>query len=366
MSGFTSEDAGPESTQRWAEQSEGEREGVGPQTATKALVMQKELAFKTHYELVFNRYLTLDFGNTNITNNEVYIIPYQCLYHWLSGSDQGASNNNLTQMINLISGPATWIKIKKLEMAIDLQAVTRERLLQGTDTNTITKDFEDGQNMIIGVCNRRVQNWLMVVTAAQANLTGIGGLKASDTSIYTTNDHVTKYQLATRNTWKHTIDFTKHKNVTYKVPIDMMSNTSYLIPGVTLFKAHNTTVGSAYTSGWDYNSKLESYVYTRGTAGVGDGEWSIGQDTFVDAKNHPMIFIGQPKIPDETGYMKFTYTFNYRQKMIVEMGSGPDVEDPGSTLDKIFRNREQYDLPRCIPTTEEAPRYEVLCTPYSF
>lgn len=282
----------------------------------------------------------LDFNY--VSNQNPYIIPYQTAGFWGSMWDQtdiGANQSiNIMKALNPVAMGVTWIKG---EITFEVYAVTRQRLLTGTTSQT-TWDFETSQNMFIADADREPENFNLGSVAA----TGPLAQQTTQTQLFNpNNDRYTKYELPQRNEYTREIDFQKlHNNYMWR-PMDIsnVANFRYLIPmaeGVYTTTSHNSIA-----------TELTDETTAYATSGV-----TARQTLFRNRTSYPRMHMAQPQVPDETGYMKFRYQVRMSTKLHLNFHMHPDY---ATHANLEYMNRQTLLLPRVAETNGI-----VTCMPY--
>lgn len=162
------------------------------------------------------------------------------------------------------------------------------------------------------------------------------------------NDTCLKYEVPQRHKYTFKVNFEKQlSKQTHWSPIDITdaANYTYLIPGA---QCTETVDGVAIT---------KQRQYTRLENKNGSIQWS--KDIFQNMQSWPMLTVGQPKVPDETGYMKFRFQIRMSVRLHVLFHLLPQWAN--NTLMTCIE-RQVVDLPQATPvalTEKKMRKYRV-------
>lgn len=95
--------------------------------------------------------------------------------------------------------------------------------------------------------------------------------------------------------------------------------------------------------------------------GKEDNAYTLKKSTFVNRNNYPAFIVGQPKVNDETGIMKFRYNARVTTEFHMNFKLTPEYLD---TNTKNILSRQCYNLP--ILTTKPTAAYSYVYIPYTF
>lgn len=304
------------------------------------------------------RYIDLNFSNTD-NENQGFVIPYQSVGFWL-GNVNADHNQNWKNYLAIasISWGQTWVKGR---YSIEPHAVTRQRLLQTGETNTLTWDFETSQNLIW--CNFDRQPTYYPVNGTQGATIDqytIGIIKSEEPIWDIDMDPTTYEQIPQRERKIVHITF-EHPGHGFVYPTvnNNQATVRALIPG------RDRISKIAGSQNYSSNSNL---VTTTENQGGSAGEITTVSTLMDKTKAYPMHMLAQPKVPDETGYMKFRYQIHYETELELLMHIRPDyrkvnvkAENLEDTVYDAFEKR--FIVPYAtVPGESSAP---VFCFPYN-
>lgn len=354
-------DGGPFTTNRNKDQDT--KQDIGPTEEIPIYNIFNQGNQHVKFTLKQRRYIDLDFSNLS---NEFtgYVIPYNTVGFWISNAND-AHNQNFQNYMALaaISWGMVWLQGR---YTINLQSVTRQRLLQTGETNTLTWDFETSQNLVHATLDR-TPTYYEVSTqgtiAARLAQYKIGGITHEEPGFWSSDtDPCTYEQIAQRQRL--------HKHINFAPP---PKGFAYQLPSA------NTTTMEALIPGRDRVSQMGSNTFLMGnnsnvvtetlTNGSGNNILTVTESTFDNTKATPMHVLLQPKIPDETGYMKFRYQLHYETELDIILLMKPDfraVNTSENTLNThmFVAHEQRFILPYAtLPTNVQNAR--VPCFPYN-
>lgn len=175
-------------------------------------------------------------------------------------------------------------------------AVTRQRLLQQGSTNTTTYNFETSENLYILLADRDLEAYTLT------DIQSCGPLAAHipiSTGFNSMEDSYTKIaEIPHKMMWSKKFPWPRlHHGYMWRLPIDIQNPDSFnvLMPGAQ--GEINVNDNNRLTQ---QEEILTSQLYSL-------GEVVYTSNTIQPRVSYPRMHMAQPKIPDETGIMKFRY-----------------------------------------------------------
>jgi hypothetical protein len=169
---------------------------VGPMTIRNIFNKGGQIIKHT---IKWQKYLDYDFTS----NQNMFIIPYQCLAFWTAGwSQPGSGTNNNIKTANGLLAISTGITPLQSTLTVEVFAVTRQRLLQQGTTNTTTYDFETSQNLFVVLADRTSETFRLTAIGDTSPTTLRTNLSETFNNI---EDDMTKIaEIPQKNCWEHT------------------------------------------------------------------------------------------------------------------------------------------------------------------
>lgn len=285
-----------------------------------------------------------DFNFESNQNN--YIIPYHLAGFWVSMYDQTGilANNTYTKYtgFNTASQGVTW---HKGTINIEVHAVARQRLIANGATNLNTWDYENSQNLIVGLADRYYETYDV---AAATDLAP--NIKRTTYNMFDThNDIITRSEVPMRHYYKYEVHFPR-LNHNYMWKPQALAPTEYnlLIPGAQAI----STIAAGRTA-----VRQEELI----SQSDADTNTNITNEkrTFWDRTSYPMLMLGQPDVPDETGNQKFRYQIVITTFLDLTFHLLPDYITTNTTS---ANQRQCINLPALSATS--GTTYTVPCVPY--
>jgi hypothetical protein len=181
------------------------------------------------HTIKWQKYLDYDFTS----NQNMFVIPYQCLSFWTAGRSQptSGSNNNIKTTNGLLA-ISTGITQLQSTLTVEVFAVPRQRLLQQGTTNTTTYEFETSQNLFVVLADRTSETF----TITAIGDTGPNTLRTNLSETFNNiEDDMTKIaEIPQKNCWEHTWTWpTLDHGYLWKHPSSFATTTeiSVLMPG---------------------------------------------------------------------------------------------------------------------------------------
>lgn len=315
---------------------EGETDGYG-QHITPLTTTQLWSKRQTTFSWTIKQTTWLD-ANFD-TDQTAMIIPYQILSFWTGYWIDGNDNNMTVTYANKLAEISTGIEFLHGEIDIDVYTICRQRLLQQGSTNVNTYDFETSQNLLVGTYTR-TQEVFTYKTVKELNPTKLRHKDQIEKDIITAKIE----EIPQRHKWHREIPFEKlDHNKIYKIPDFKAENIT--IPGPTDVTIKNNHIKDNHEL---YNDVEEQ------------NERRTEINLFRRLYSRPMICIGQPRVPDETGMMKFRYQIKLTTQLHVLFHAKPDYLQTNS--DKVLWNRNTVHLPTI--DINEQKEYKYACMPY--
>ena len=245
-----------------------------------------------------------------------------------------AQNNtiNLHKHLNESSFGVTWNYAK---ITIEVHAITRQRLITAGQSNYLTYDFETSQNLIVGIHDRFTD---FSTISSFKDLSILSGRDPYDRLQHDILDHATKIEVPQRYKWTHHIDFPSLNNNFYFMPVDISNSNNYttLIPGCQNIDSYTDNKSKVYAISKQNN------LTTTSVKATGESSCNVTNGQHIQTVSYPSIVIGQPRIPDETGVMKF----RYKVRVITEInGTWHLYPEFCNNWEKIILRRQIIALP---------------------
>jgi len=210
-----------------------------------------------------------------------------------------AQNNTITfhKALNDNSFGVTWNYAK---ITIEVHAVTRQRLITAGQSNYLTYDFETSQNLIVGIYDR-FSSFTHLNSAKDLSI--LSNRDEYDLIQNEVLDNITKIEIPQRHKWTHFIQLPHCNHNFYFMPIDINNPANYtcLIPGCQNIDSYTSEKSKTYTI------TKQNNISTSSVKSTGENTCNTTNGQHLQTTHYPAIVIGQPKIPDETGTMKFRY-----------------------------------------------------------
>jgi hypothetical protein len=262
-----------------------------------------------------------------------YLIPYQLLHFWM-GMDKNFNNSirNYNKFNDVCYG-VTW---HSFYLEIFNQATTRKRLLVQGGTTYETIDFESNQNLLYltntNRCHKPTMTW--------PNEYFPPGHKLQDTDMQSGSYQCTTEELAPGHS-KH-FHFTPEQLPDYQC-WDIINVDNVGQDYMRMFPARQHT-------------DLQSFDLPITTA-----DKNNYQSTTISLETHslPAIFIDQPHISSESGYMKFIYRTRWDFKMSYTLHTQQTARDEYSSSRRIV----PYPRAKTWSTTENVHYVQFNCVP---
>lgn len=307
-----------------------------------------------------------EYTTLNFTDNvRPIILPYQVL-HWYFGDKKALENVKTYNRLCDISWGCTFHGAR---IAIEVYAVTRERLLQGGATNYKTYDFETSQNLFLSTNARQRDTFYYPIDAGDANENRVPfnavRKDGTNTTWSLTSDLWDREEIPQREIKIITKRFEQPKHgyvyPTYKVK-NLRGRTStgdtafaVLVPGPTGYStgARNTTE-TTYTS-----ANTEIQINKDIQEGAKEDKWETS--TVVDRVSYPMMCLHPPEVADETGEMKWVYQTRISTELFVTFHVNPDL-----TVGQDFLGRQRVNLPARVNKDpgNTISSISIPCVPY--
>lgn len=319
----------------------GSKEGYGKHIIpmyTRNIFSQGDL--KYNYTLKRQEYCTLNFAE----NIEAIVLPYQCL-HWYVG-DTGNGGNN-ADIWDLLCQASWGMSLHGARIAIEVYAVTRERLLQGGATNYKTYDFETSQNLFLSRGDRLQCHYYYPTNVPTRSRVPFNAIRWAEHGTFSLNfDHFTREEIPQRETKIINIKFPKlNHNYAYP-PMNVSSMRSpsgtktwvTQIPGPTGYTGPGPNLETIVGTG--NNTEIFYKPVNNEVTGL-----HTEQSTIQNRSTYPMMILHSPDVPDETGDMKWVYQVRISTELFATFHIKPDFGGQGITE---FLHRQVVNLPVVI------------------
>ena len=290
-----------------------------------------------------------------LDNQNPLLIPYMQFGFWTGSwfSDENRTPNRIKFDTFMSDSLSIGMKPLSSRLRIENFAVTRQRLLQGGSTNVLTMDFEITQNLFMLHDQRRgytfewnsgvqLNPWKL---SPESNLRVAGPMfdemgNITNPAMGNVVDKYTREAIPQTEAWEKTWNWEDQlsHNYIYRVMPEA---------GYTESNMPNATGAIDIDASELTGPNSEIIDETRTVSGV-----TYQQDSTQNRTSCPMLAIGQPPIPDETGRMKFAYYIKVEQEMwtrfwlredIINLDAGRQVIPlPYSTPDTTGRRKFRY------------------------
>jgi hypothetical protein len=289
----------------------------------------------------WQKYLDVDF-----THDQHPYIPYQTLCFWTRVWDSYDTQNiqNAVSIFHVSAGP-TFVES---ELTIEVFGVTRKRLLQQGTTNTITYDFETGQNLYILLADRDMETYILI---DNTSCWPLATHTQDRTGFHATENSYTKLaEIPEKMTWTRTFPWPqlRHQYIwEFPHPFNTPAAYTTLMPGaqgMIQVSDHNTIT-------------LQQELLVNKLRATDDKIYTA--NTVQPRVSYPRLNMAQPRIPDETGFMKFRYATRMSAETRVLFHMFPDYIGTGH---KQFWGRQTLPLPQTVATDGNV--HHVPCMPY--
>lgn len=261
------------------------------------------------YTLKSSSYIDLDFSS----NQNAVVLPYQLMGFWQGGIKAPGKNTENFAILNSLAGHALGAIYHNAEIEIEVWSVCRQRLLQQGTTTTLTYDFETSQNLIIGTLDRYYQSYTCTVDTIN---TWYKDIRIQNDVFRNERDYITKEEIPQRHTWHKKIHFPQYNQDNIITQLITLENNDQgywgtLIPGrQSIEKCNGLNISN--------DNNLITYK-------IANSSTTANVTHLSQAHAHPLICLAQPKIPDETGLMKFRYQIRVNTKLHLDIILRPDI-----------------------------------------
>lgn len=270
------------------------------------------------------------------------IIPYKNMQFWTNEKTNQTIFNGLMKL-------STGWEILSANINIENHSICRQRLITQGSTTVLTYDFETSQNLIIGHLTHGVYLHKPSINTTKEQ---IRKPIQTELEFFTDYDEFTYEEIPQKHIWHYNVPTSKLNKQGLLINTEETININHLIPGETNYisqlNSDNTTKFSTITN--------QTYLYDQ----IHNQEQAQIQVTrTADYPQQHGIFIGQPRVADETGYMKFRYQIQLETALTCKFHLEPD-NNP-TIVDSIINNAQHIKLPT---TQTSAPNATTLIIPY--
>lgn len=312
---------------------------------------------KVPFTLKRQEYVTLNFSD----NDKPIVIPYQVL-HWYRGpSDKLSGNIKNWDALCDISWSASYHGAR---IAIEVMAITRQRLLQGGSTNYKTYDFETSQNLMLGKWNREATTYQYPLKESTDAKTAFNEIRTDASPFNYSYDHVTREEIPQRKIKFIHVEFNEpnhnYYHNTYKTN-GMISKTGtstavVLIPGPQGVSMPTNKIG--FLTGVQNNKEIFTNTQTQNPS----EDLKLNTTTTINRASYPMMALFPPEVADETGEMKWVYQVRFSTELFATFHLNPDIGAPNGYN---FLKRQVIPCPTITQTsTTIADQVPIDCIPY--
>lgn len=234
---------------------------------------------------------------------------------------------------------------------IELFAVTPNRLIQTGTTSGYTYDFETSQNLVVGFIDKESYRFDFKAPKDVGFNTHVNVDLWADK-----NDKITKIEIPQKEAYTLIVNFNKLNHNYHFTPqstvYDDAKNLELCIP------SFNNIAKIGPNCTMTHNNEI---LIDENTHGTGDDAYVIHKGTIVNRNQYPAIIVGQPKVNDETGIMKFRYNLRVTTEFHVNYKLTPEYLN---TNTKNILLRQCYNLPQLA--TKAGSNYSYVYIPYTF
>ena len=326
----------------------GSKEGYGKNITPMTTWNIYQLPQRIPFTVKRQEYLSFDFT----TNTQPIALAYQVLDWWFPSA---LSRNRLNY--DALAGMALGQIWKGGTITLEVYAVTRQRLLQGGQTNYLTYDFETSQNLFLTKFDRLGSEYVYPQVGAEGYVT-FDAVRANNDAFSPRIDGATREEIPQRERKQIHIKFQHpHHNYLWK-PV-LSQNLATRTPGPRM------TVVMAPGPPGCWSSPLEGQQYGLKQSEFIDDSQELGpkQQTVWNRSTYPMYCVHPPQVEDETGQMKWRYQMRVTTELHTEFFLRPDY-DQGLTNDVY--NRQLLEQPSLTQedSAGNATAIRILCPCY--
>lgn len=327
----------------------GSKEGYGKNITPMSTWNIYALPQRIPFTIKRQEYLSFDFT----ANTRPIALAYQVLDWWFP-SELSRNRQNYDQLAGMAMGQI-W---KGGRITLEVYAVTRQRLLQGGQTNYLTYDFETSQNLFLGKWDRVGGEYVYPQIGAEGYVP-FDAVRAENDAFNPRIDGVTREEIPQRERKQINIKFQHpHHNYLWK-PV-LSQNLATRTPGRTMtvvMAPGPPGVWGNPVEGSQYGTKMSEFIDETQTNGP-------HQQSVWNRSTYPMYAVHPPQVEDETGQMKWRYQLRVSTELHTEFFLRPDYEQ-GLTND-VF-NRQLITQPSLTHEVAEGgtvTNVHVICPQY--
>lgn len=268
----------------------------------------------------------------NFTNNQTgIIIPYHSIAFWMGHYDAEDKSNKTLHIGKTLNEISVGVDLLYGTIKFEVFAVTRNRLLQTGQTSGYTYELETSQNLIFATLDK--DPFIYSFNGPK----DLGFHSFSGIDLWPdVNDSISKIEIRQKEAYTHIVNFPKLNHNYHWTTPDMFDRTkSYLL----CIPSNNNIKEIAGKSTMSHSSEL---MIDEPTVGTGNDAMKFSKAIIINPSHYPAILVGQPKINDETGVMKFRYNVRITTEFHLNFHIQPEYLN--DTMSKILQ-KQTFHLP---------------------